>query len=226
MNKLDWKSLGQMNSAFLNLYTNIRDTLIEKGVGIEIVGWLLGEGKKSFVSALEALGSEYVATQRVRVISKNVIMVNLDAPPKLPFEGAVVEANTGGGWVKVENRRGELCVAGRKIILHLEDGQKDDKVMGGHKLRDALTGKAVEHPNVLDALLEHPHLIPESWKVDEQGRTRYVFFWAVVYRDSQATDASLYVRCLFFRVAGWHEGCRWLDGGWRGRPPAALRAST
>lgn len=222
MNKLDWKALGQFLSVLLNLYTIIRDTLVKLGVGIEIMGWLLADGKKQFVATLELLGSDFLATQRVRVIRRNMIMVNLNAPPKLPFEGAVVESNTGTGWVKVENRRGELYVDGRKIVLHLESVQENGQVVSGHKLRDALSGKLVLHPNVLDALLEHPHLIPESWKVDEQGRTRFIFFWAVIYRD---TDASLFVRCLFFVGVEWRGDSHWLDSVWIVQYPAALRAS-
>jgi hypothetical protein len=49
--------------------------------------------------------------------------------------------------------------------------------------------------NVLDYLLENPHLIPEEWK------SKYVFFWGTVY--SRSTGHKC-VRCL-----GWHEEWKW-----------------
>ncbi len=219
----DWKPIGQLLSHVQEIYTTIREAFAETGAGAEILPWLVSNGKESFVRVLKTLGAEFVATQRIRLTDdKNVIYVNLDAPPKIPFAGAEVYSNTGGGWVKVEHRKAGLYVDGKKIVLHLDERQKDGKVIVGHRLRDALSGKIVEHPNILDALIELPHLAPEDWKRDELGRIRFIFFWAVIYRDS---DGDLCVRCLYFRGDGWcSHYCR-LDRGWDGRSPAALRAS-
>lgn len=219
----EWKPLGLLMSKVQDLYTTVRDTLGGMGIGLDIIPWLAGDGKKALVETLTALGTEFNNTRRIRLTgNKNVIYVNLDAPPKLPFDGAEVKENAGGGWVKVERRKTGLYVNGKKIVLHLDEGQKDGKVMVGTKLKEALTGKSVEHPNILDALMEHTHLIPDDWKQDGQGRTIYIFFWAVVFRHR---GGFLYVRCLYWDFGAWQTDCGWLGSGWDGRNPAAVRAS-
>lgn len=221
---MDWKVIGKLISILSKLYVVIRDTFNQMAVGLEIVEWLIYEGKDSFVEEfLKPLGVKFLATQRIKVINKNTIMVNLDAPPKLPFEGAIVEANTGGGWVEVKNRKDKLYQDGCEIGLYLSERQKDGQVIKGHELRKKVSGKPVLHPNVLDALFEHQHLIPENWKKDENGKIRFIFFWAVIFRDSD--DGRLYVRFFYFRDGQWRRYFRWLDRGWRDDSPAALLAS-
>ncbi|MDO8566909.1 MAG: hypothetical protein Q7R58_02015 [bacterium] len=206
-----------------DLYTTVRDTLGGQGIGMDIIPWLAGDGKKSFVEKLKALGTEFNNARRIRLTdNKNLIWVNLDAPPKLPFDGAEVEENAGGGWVQVERRKTGLFVDGKRVILHFDEGQKGGKVMEGSKLAEALTGKSVEHPNVLDALIEHPHLIPNKYKQDGQGRIICIFFWAVKFRHR---GGYLYVRYLWWRDGRWYWSGRWLGGSWGGLSPAAVRAS-
>lgn len=155
--------------------------------------------------------------RRFQVLSKTAIMVNLDAPPKLPFATASVEKNIGGGLVKVEKCEDGLYVDGHKVILHLSKQQKSGR-MSGHKLREELSGKPVLHPNILDALLEHPDLIPEDWKKGDIC----IYFWAVIFRGFYG---SLLVRCLYFDSGKWCRSYYLLDDGWIGRDPAALLAS-
>ena len=221
---LDWDTLGQSANILLNIFTHARDTF--SGMGIELtklIPWLVGDGKPAFDEALKSLGEKYRSTQRFRLTNnKNVIWVNLDAPPKLPFDGAEAVENPSGGWVKVERRKTELFVDGKKIILHLDEGQKDGKVMVGTKLAEALKGYSVEHPNILDALMEHPHLIPDEFKQDGQGRTIYIFFWAVKFRER---DGLLYVRCLYWGDGAWRSRYYWLGVRWGDQGPAAVRAN-
>ena len=167
--------------------------------------------------------------ERIQVLSRTVILVDLNAPPELPFDGATIEPNTsstcriGSGWVRVEKREDGLYVDGRKVILYLSEQQKNGR-MSGHELREELTGKPVLllHPNILDALLEHPDFIPEDWKNDESENSRCIFFWAVIFRGS---DGALCVRCIFFYSRRWHWNYRWLGYGWDDLLPAALLAS-
>ncbi len=213
--------MGKFLSVCLDLYTVTRDTLAGIGVGLNIIPWLAGDGKKSLVEKLKTLGAEFNSAQRIRLTgSRNIIWVNLGAPPKLPFDGAEVKENAGGGWVRVERRKTGLFVDGKKIILHLDEGQKDDKVMVGTKLAEALTGKSVEHPNVLDALMEHPHLIPDEFKQDGQGRTIYIFFWAVKFR---GRGGNLCVRYLYWNLGAWRAYCSWLGSYWGDWGTAAVR---
>lgn len=155
-------------------------------------------------------------------VSDTAINVNLCFSPKLPFEGAKVEKHEGKGWVPVEKRQDGLYVEGRKVILHLSRSQQNGKWLKGYKLRDELTGKPVLNANILDALYENTHLIPEEWKRDENGNTRYIYFWGTIYSDRVG---SLWVRCLYLGGGAWDRDCGWLDGAWRGYGPAAVLAS-
>ncbi|MFA6973446.1 MAG: hypothetical protein WC238_01735 [Parcubacteria group bacterium] len=225
MKKLDWKQLGQFFSVLLSVFAIIRGTFKKMGIGIEIISWIVTEeGKKYFSEkVLEPLGKEYLTTQRVRFLSETVIEVNLDIAPRLPFDGAKVETYTGGGWVKVEKRKDGLYVGGHKVILYLSERQKDGKVIKGYELKEEITGKWVLNANILDALLENLHLIPEEWKKDGNGNTIFIFFWGTIFRGP--SDGSLIVRCLCFGVGQWYSSHFWLDYGFLSVWPAALLAS-
>ena len=43
-----------------------------------------------------------ISIQRIKLLGETAIMVNLDAPPKLPFGNADIESQAGNGWVKIE----------------------------------------------------------------------------------------------------------------------------
>lgn len=166
-----------------------------------------------------------VAEDAARVVTLNptIIAVNLAATPNLPFNGAEVESHIGEGWAIVEKRTDGLYVNGRKVVLHLSKRQQKGKTLQGHELREELTGKPVLNANILDALYDNPHLIPENWKKDEDGNTRYIFFWATIYHYSYG---DLCVRYLYFSDGSWGRDCSWLDGIWGGGCPAALLASS
>ena len=221
--QLNWKEVGRVFSVFLNLFAVIRDTFTSQGIGLEIIGWVTGEGKDKFVEEfLKPLGEQFLAAQRVIVVDENTIRVNLDAPPMLPFDGATVETNKGGGWVTVQKRADGLYVDDRKVILHRSERQQNGKVIQGYELRDEVTNLPVLHPNIMDALYEHTHLIPKDWKQDENGNTIFTYFWAVTYRSSHGL---VFVRCLYWDGGAWDRYCRWLDDGWSDRSPAAVLAS-
>ncbi|MFA7319073.1 MAG: hypothetical protein WC022_00520 [Parcubacteria group bacterium] len=160
--------------------------------------------------------------ERFRIINETTIMVNLDAPLILPFNGAEIEFQIGSGWVKVEKRTDGLYVDGCKVILHLVERQKGGKVIKGYELREELSGKRVLHPNIMDALFENQYMIPADWKKDESGNIRFIFFWAVIFRRAVG---KLYVRCFYFSDGEWFRGFRWLGDDWGSFSPAALLAS-
>ncbi len=139
-------------------------------------------------------------------------IIDCDAVPFVP-KNWEVEHHQKGGQFKFDPT---------KVLFYLSESQSSGGVIKGHELRKEMADKPVLNANVLDYLIVNPHLIPEEWKLDEQGRTRYIFFWGTIYRDS---DGDLYVRYLSFEDSGWDWGYRWLDGGWRGASPAALLAS-
>jgi len=139
-------------------------------------------------------------------------LIDCDADPYIP-EGWKVEEHRKGGMVKFNPTR---------IEFFLSKQQRKGKVIVGNELRKELADKPVLNANVLDWLLKHPHLIPEEWKRDENGNTRYIFFWGTIYRDP---DGDLGVRDLYWRDDRWCWGCSWLGSGWVGGYPAAVLAS-
>jgi hypothetical protein len=163
--------------------------------------------------------------ERWHTLGPTAIGVNLDAPDELPFDGAKRDwapSAKSRGYVRVERVGEDLLVGGKRTLLHLDDGQKDGRSLTGHSLQPRLQSLATLDPRILDVLFENQHLIPESWKMDENGRTRFIFFWGAGYRDS---EGSLYVRDLYWSGGAWNRGCRWLDYRWFGRYSAAVSAS-
>jgi hypothetical protein len=140
-------------------------------------------------------------------------VIDLDAAPFNPWEkdGVVIDEHQKSGQWKFDPEQ---------VKFHLADGQKNG--IQGHKLRKELQGKPVFNANLLDYLLAHPELIPEDWKKDENGNTRYIFFWGTIYR---LRDGDLYVRYLYWDGVRWRWSNFWLGHDWHGFRPAALRAS-
>jgi len=62
-----------------------------------------------------------------------------------------------------------------------------------------LANEDIFNANMLDDLIANPHLIPEDWAQDEQGRIRYTLFWTE-YSDSAG---NLFVRALFKSGEEW-----------------------
>ncbi|MFA6551472.1 MAG: hypothetical protein WCV41_03025 [Patescibacteria group bacterium] len=59
--KLDWKAMGQFCAVLLNVFAIIRSTFEQMKIGIEIIPWLTGDGKKFFVEEfLKPLGNKFV----------------------------------------------------------------------------------------------------------------------------------------------------------------------
>jgi hypothetical protein len=139
-------------------------------------------------------------------------VIDLDADPFVP-DGWKVEKHQKGGLFKWVAAQVQFCLSKR---------QKSGSSIGGNDLRTELEGKPVFNANLLDYLLANKHLIPESWKQDEQGRTRYIFFWGTIYRRS---DGDPCVRCLFWRGGQWGWDRSWLVNNWFVGDPAALRTS-
>lgn len=156
---------------------------------------------------------------RWRPLHATAIEVNLDAPLILPFPAAVPDWTTPGqtGWVKIELKDGRLFVADREVVLHLTEGQKSG-VVNGHSVRQSIQGKLVLHPNILDALYEHQHLIPESWKQNEHGQTLFISFWAVGFRHS---GDALCIRRLHCYGPSWSWYYYFLNYSWDASGPAA-----
>lgn len=139
-------------------------------------------------------------------------VIDCDAEPFLPNGWKVEEHQKGGQW-KFDPKG---------VEFFLSNSQKGGKVIEGNKLRKELAKKPVFNAKILDYLYSNPHLIPEEWKKDEQGNTRYIFFWGTVYRDS---GGNLVVRYLCWSGDGWFWSSYCLDTDWYDGNPAAVPAS-
>ncbi len=131
-------------------------------------------------------------------------IINLEAKPKVPYDGWTVESHIG---------KGKIDLSKVKLELHLDEEQKIGYIVG-NKLREKL-GDNVLNANVLDYLLEHTELIPDEWK------GKYIYFWGTIYRYS---DGNLCVRYLYFNEGHWQADGRWLSSDWGSDEPAARLA--
>jgi len=129
-------------------------------------------------------------------------LIDCDATPFVPEGLTLVSHSKGGMWKWNPN-----------ISFYTSKKQKQGGYSVGNDLRKELEDQAVLNANVLDYLLAHPELIPESWK----GKA--IFFWGTIYRDSYG---SLCVRYLHWRGSQWGWDCGYLDCGFYGDNPAAL----
>jgi hypothetical protein len=141
-------------------------------------------------------------------------VIDLDADPFIP-DGCTVEEGK-------HQKGGSFKWDPAKVQLYLSPNQQNGKSMKGEALFAELAGKPVFNANLLDYLLAHKHLIPEGWKKDEQGRTRYIFFWGTEYRCSGGRP---FVRYLCWADGRWYWGRLWLVCGWDVCHPAVLPAS-
>lgn len=175
-------------------------SLLKKATGGEFFGLVREalEGRAEICRIERLTAEEITATLHI---------INCDADPFVPSGLAGVESH---------QKSGQFVFDPSKIDLYLSKKQKIGKVIKGDELLKELANKPVLNANVLDYLLAHPELIPESWK----GKA--VFFWGTIYRGS---FGFLFVRCLCFRDGEWHSDYSWLDRDWLGSNPAALLAS-
>ena len=126
------------------------------------------------------------------------------------------------GWKIEEHQKGNFIkFDASKVNFYFSRKQKNGSIEG-NKLREELKEKKVLNANVLDYLLKNPQLIPEEWKKDENGNTRYIFFWGTIYRDS---IGNLCVRYLCWRGGEWFWGNNWLSHDFRSDNPSAVLAS-
>ncbi|MFQ5662185.1 MAG: hypothetical protein ACE5F2_02965 [Candidatus Paceibacteria bacterium] len=141
-------------------------------------------------------------------------IIDGDADPFIPDSWSVEKRG--------HKKCGQIEFSPERFEFYLSEGQQNGKCIGGNKLRKELKDKPVLNANVMDYLLKNPQLIPEDWKKDENGNTRYIFFWGTIYRSSVG---DLYVRYLYWVGGRWYWDGYWLGLDWDGDYPALLLAS-
>jgi hypothetical protein len=149
-------------------------------------------------------------------------VVDLGADAVIPKDyNWTIEEHRKGNPVKLERKADGLYIDGKKIDFYLSKKQKKGSIVG-NDLRVELKDQSVLNANVLDYLLKNPHLIPEEWKKDEDGNTRYIFFWGTIFRFAVG---DLRVRCLYWYDGQWVWSYYWLGYYWNSNYPAAVSAS-
>lgn len=146
-------------------------------------------------------------------------LINCDAKPFIPPDGLSIHPED-----QLQNVvKGKIEFDPAKVAFHLDDGQKEGRTIVGNDLKKRLSSlSAVYGAQVLDHLLKNTNLIPDSWKTDEKGETRYIYFWGTIYRDS---DDNLCVRYLYWSRGRWCWDSRWLGSRFGDQRPAAIPAS-
>lgn len=65
--KLYWKELGRFISKALDLLMFVRATLEPKGISLEIIDWLNGDGRDVFHEHLKLIGEEFIASFTIKI---------------------------------------------------------------------------------------------------------------------------------------------------------------
>ena len=145
-------------------------------------------------------------------------VVDCDAKPFEPRGWEAVEHKK-GGVVKIERRGDDLYIDGKKIELYFSESQRADGVIKGDRLQKEISKKEAMNACVLEYLLSHPELIPDSWKTDENGKNIFIFFWGTIYCDQRGAPC---VRFLHWNCSRWCWSCSLISWGWCSRCPTAI----
>ena len=156
----------------------------------------------------------YSPIARVRVINETAILVDLDAPPRLPFNGARVEFQVGnvGGWVRVEKFQGELCINDCKVVISVVEHKINGVIKKTYGLQEELSGTLISHPNIMDGLMDYPALIPANWGNNKEDKDICIHFPGIVFSDN---DGKCCVRYCHLDADKWRRFYSWLDNSWK-----------
>ena len=109
-----------------------------------------------------------------------------------------------GGQVQRHVECGQLEFDPDKIQLYQSEKQRDGGRVSSETLFDEVwkTSKTkwVLNTNVLFHLLANTNLIPETWKQDDRGKSREIWFLGTLYWATNCRGVNLFLR--------W-EGCVW-----------------
>ena len=178
--KLDWKGVGQFVAVLVRIWTIVKTVVKDKEVGLEMLGWIVGQGETFFTEWFATLVDEY----------KKLACVDFSVPPRCPCGLLIAD-----DWWQIRSRvKGVVDVNGIGICLHTEERQVRYRAYpSGQILSHELAGKRVCGAQLLDFYLSHPDKIPDSIKKKlEEGVD--IFFWGTIYVDHE----PLCVRFLRF----------------------------
>ena len=167
------------------------------------------------------LRGELVVTSKQPVIPQNFPILALAS-------NLNPETFIGEGWkifAEDTDQRGEALgeLDLSKVVFKtmLEDGESSIK--GEEKFkRSKSAGHIRLGGKALKACWDNRHLLPESWKKDEEGNTRYIYFDGIVLLNPYGRRCVLY---LYFYDGQWVWSCHWLGSGFDADYPSAVLES-
>ena len=222
--KLNWKEVGRFVAVLVQLITVITNVFKKAKVGPEIIDWLVGSGKDTFVGKLEELAAEFVKANTPEV-PKPALVPEPEIDPMIRADCSVRPSYP--DWVKtvmhpeLENA-GPAEYSAESIEQWLHDGQKDGKWTSGKNVYAHLkeTGDLKNHLGLRD--LE---------EIQKKGiaffrkhfAEKAVFGWASVVWDRHGR-----LRVPYLYGSGGEVVLRWdwLDSDWDGCNPALRHASS
>ena len=151
---------------------------------------------------------------------------------KKPVEMFVIDTNADpsleglpeGTIVKVHKVLGRLTWGEFKIRLFRTEEQKLSAVYTGeagsevlwHLEQEEELGMKLLNANVLDFLLEHPQLIPKSWK------DKNVYFWGTMFYPHPEESSDTIIRYLLWEDGKWSSSYCYMYFSWYDDEPAAV----
>lgn len=103
-----------------------------------------------------------------------------------------------------------LYLNSRRIVLHRSPEQLLVRRSNFFEIKKSLEGFDLLNCNVLDFLLLHPEIVPDSWEHDEFKDQRRIFFPGTTY--CQDSPEQYLLQCMYFQPNSWYRGRQWCLG--------------
>ncbi|KKW19258.1 MAG: hypothetical protein UY63_C0017G0035 [Parcubacteria group bacterium GW2011_GWA2_51_10] len=161
-----------------------------------------------------------VALGRIRILGRNCVEVDLDAPLLQFDESWTINPNaeTISGHVIIEKRGAEMFVGDLRARRHRDRRQITRGGVGGLTALSSIRSFALGHPNMIDALIACDEICLEtSWgreKSERGGSRRNLYFPDVTWADSHGRT---WIRFMYPDGASWCSAFRTLNDRLNGR---------
>jgi hypothetical protein len=144
--------------------------------------------------------------ERYKVVDRNTVLVNLDAPVVLPGSPNVkiVHNNLrGSGWAKVSSHMDQMYINGQHVEFCQPEELLRKGVTSGRQFYEYCRDKPVLHNNILDAINLHESILRLGWW-DDDKYTVIIFPGIVfdIFHENGAPRMMNRVRCLMHDLEG------------------------
>ena len=147
---------------------------------------------------------------------KKKIQINCDSRALIPKELSLKRNKMIPlKWKVVEHQKNGVLSWDPKKIDFFVCKEQEEESISAKKLQKIFKRKKVKLLNskVLDFLVKHQELIPESWKEE------VVVFWGTIYK---GPNGQLYVRTLEWRIDKYADSYMWVSAYFGKHEPAAI----